>query len=105
MACVVPDAQMTAEEKQCCKEMGGNCQPDGSGVPMSHPCCKTSVQVRDDFRPSATFSFSAPSLVVSALELPLELPLTEQSSLFAFWISRSNAPPGEPLDASAPLRI
>ncbi len=102
MACVVPDAQLTAEEKQCCKEMGGGCQPDESGMPMSHSCCKTSVQPRNDFRPSATFSFSAPSLVVSAVELPRELPLAEQSSQFASWVSQSHAPP---LDASAPLRI
>ena len=105
MACVVPNAQMTVEEKQCCKEMDGNCQPDGSGMPMSHSCCKTSVQVRHDFRPAATFSFYAPSLVASALEFPLALPLVEQSSLFDSWVSRSHAPPDEPLDASAPLRI
>ncbi len=105
MACVVPDAQLTAEEKQCCKEMGGGCQPNEPGMPMSHSCCKTSVQPRNDFRPSAAFSFYAPSFVVSAVELPFVLPLAEQSSQFASWVSRSHAPPGEPLDASAPLRI
>ena len=105
MACVVPDAQLTAEEKQCCKEMGGGCQPDESGMPMSHSCCKTSVQPGSDFRPSAAFSLSTPTLVVSAVALPLALPLAEQSSQFASWASRSHAPPGEPLDASAPLRI
>jgi len=105
MACVVPDAQLTAEEKQCCKEMSGGCQPGDSDMPMSHSCCKTSVQPRTDFRPSATISLSAPSLVVSTLELPAELPLAEQSSQFISWVSQSHAPPGELLDGFAPLRI
>jgi hypothetical protein len=105
MACVAPDAQLTAEEKQCCKEMGGGCQPGESGMPMSHSCCKASVQPRNDFRPSATISLPAPSLAVSPLELPAELPLAEQSRQFISWVSQSHAPPEELLDASAPLRI
>jgi hypothetical protein len=44
-------------------------------------------------------------LAVSTLELPAELPLAEQSSPFISWVSQSHAPPGELLDASAPLRI
>jgi hypothetical protein len=67
MACVVPDAQLTAEEKQCCTEMGGACQPDQSGVPMSHPCCKPTIQPRNDFRPSSTFAVRAQFLAVGIL--------------------------------------
>jgi len=102
MACAIPDAQLTAAEKQCCKDMGGDCGQDASGMPMSHSCCKTSVQPPHDFRPSSTFSSSAPSLVINAVEFPLVLPLPGQ---FASWLSRTSSPPLPMLDASAPLRI
>jgi len=105
MACAIPDAQLTAAEKECCKDMGGNCGQDPSGMPMPHSCCKTSVQPPQDFRPSSTFSPSAPYLVISAVEF-LSIPsLAEQSGQFASWLSRALSPPLATLDAFAPLRI
>src|ERR1700746_1026712 len=105
MACAIPDAQLTAAEKQCCRDMGGDCGQDASGMPMSHSCCKTSVQRPHDFRPSSTFSSSAPYLVISAVEF-LSIPcLAEQSGQFAPSRSRALSPPLATLDASAPLRI
>src|SRR5258708_19622145 len=72
MACAIPDAQLTAAEKECCKDMGGNCGQDASGMPMPHSCCKTSVQPPQDFRPSSTFSPSPPYFVISPLQfLPI----------------------------------
>ena len=105
MACVVPDAQLTAEEKQCCKEMGGRCQPDDSGMPMSHSCCKTSVQPRNDFRPAATISAPAPLLLVTFIEPLADSFSANQFSEHALWFTQSHAPPGEAIDASSPLRI
>jgi hypothetical protein len=105
MACVVPDAQLTAEEKQCCKEMAGECQPDGSGMPMSHSCCKTTVQPRTDFRPVSTISAPAPSLVVTFVETPAATFCVNQFSEHALWLAQGHAPPGEAIDASSPLRI
>jgi len=105
MACAVPDAQLTAAEKKCCNDMSGDCQQDASGMPMSHSCCKTSVQPPHDFRPSSIFSSSAPYLVISAVEF-LPIPsLAEQPCQFASWLSRTLSPPLAALDASAPLRI
>jgi hypothetical protein len=49
MACAVPDARLTADEKQCCKDMSGDCGQGASGMPMSHSCCKTTVQPPHDF--------------------------------------------------------
>src|SRR5258707_7377905 len=69
MACAVPDAQLTAAEKMCCKDMGGDCGQDASGMPMSHSCCKTSGQPPHDFRPSSTLSSPAPYFVISAVEV------------------------------------
>ena len=38
MACMVPDAQMTTQERACCRIMEGKCgQMD---MPASHGCCK-----------------------------------------------------------------
>ena len=105
MACAIPDAQLTAAEKQCCKDMGGDCQQDASGMPMSHSCCKTSVQRPHDFRPSSSFSAPDPYLVISAVEF-FSLPsLAEQSGQFAPGLSRGFSPPLATLDAFAPLRI
>jgi hypothetical protein len=104
MACAIPAAQLTADEKQCCKDMGGDCAP-GAGMPMSHSCCKTAVLPAHDFRPSSTFSFAAPSMVVNAIEFPLALSSAEQRGQFASWPPQDPSPPREALDASAPLRI
>ena len=104
MACTIPVAQLTADEKQCCKDMSGDCA-QGAGMPMSHSCCKTAVQPPHDFRPSSTFSFTAPSMVVNAVEFPRALPLAEQRGQFASWLPQNPSPPREALDASAPLRI
>jgi hypothetical protein len=105
MACAIPDAQLTAAEKQCCKDMSGNCQQNASGMAMPHSCCKTSVQRPHDFRPSSTFSPSAPYLEIGAVEF-LSIPsLSEQSGQFAPWLSRVLSPPLATLDAFAPLRI
>src|ERR1700747_3220609 len=105
MACAIPNAQLTAAEKQCCKDMGGDCGQDASGMPMSHSCCKTSVQPPHDFRPSSTFSSPAPYSVISAIQfLPAPF-LAEQSGQFTPCLSRALSPPLATPDASAPLRI
>lgn len=105
MACAIPDAQLSAAEKQCCKVMGGDCGQDASGMPMSHSCCKASLQPPHDFRPSSTFSSLAPDLVISAAEIPSVVALVEQSGQFAAWLSQALSPPLATLDAFAPLRI
>jgi hypothetical protein len=105
MACVVPDAQLTPEEKQCCKEMGGGCQPDQSGMPMSHSCCKTTVQPRNDFRPGSTISAPVPILVVAFVKPPAEFFSSDQFIEHALWLRQSRSSPGEATNASSPLRI
>src|SRR6266481_3854940 len=105
MACAVRDAQLTTDERQCCKEMGGDCGQGASGMPMSHSCCQTSVQPPHDFRPSSTFSSSTPYLVISAVEF-LPIPsFAGQPGQLTSWLSRTLSPPLATLDASAPLRI
>jgi hypothetical protein len=105
MACAIPNAQLTFEEKQCCKDMGGDCGRGASDMPMSHSCCKAAVQPPHDFRPCSTFAFSVPSLAISVAGLPFAIPFAEPSSQFASWLSQAPSPPRGALDASAPLRI
>jgi len=105
LACSVPGARLSAEEKECCKQMGGACHQNGSGMPRSHSCCESVVQPLGDLLPSSAFSFPGPTLVVSAAELPAEFPLAEQSGPFAGLLSHTLSPPREALGTSAPLRI
>ena len=105
LACTVPGAQLSADEKECCKQMGGACHQNGSGMPRSHSCCESVVQPQRDLLPSSTFSFSGPTLVVSAAELPAELPLADESGPFVGSLSHTYSPPGEAVGTSAPLRI
>jgi hypothetical protein len=37
VACMLPGAEMTPEEKACCKEMAGEC--DEMGMDPAHGCC------------------------------------------------------------------
>ena len=37
MACTLPDAQLTAEERDCCRTMQGHCGQ--MEMPASHGCC------------------------------------------------------------------
>jgi hypothetical protein len=85
--------------------MSGGCQPDGSGMPMSHSCCKTTVQPRTDFRPVSTISAPAPSLVITFLEPPVPIVSANQFSEHVLWFAQNHAPPRETIDASSPLRI
>src|SRR6267378_7009112 len=105
IACAVRDGQLTADERQCCTEMGGDCGEGASGMPMSHSCCQTSLQPPRDFRPSSTFSSSTPYLVISAIDFPPVVAFAEQCGQFASWLRPAPLPPLATLDASAPLRI
>lgn len=105
LACTVPGAQLSADEKECCKQMGGACHQNGSGMPRSHSCCESVVQPQRDLLPSSTYFFSGPTLVVSAVQLAAELPLGEQSGPFAGLLSHVYSPPGEAVGTAAPLRI
>lgn len=105
MACAVPGAQLSADEKECCKQMGDACHQIGSGMPRSHSCCESVVQPQRDLLPSSTFSFSEPTLVVSATELPADFPLAEQSGSFVGSFSHTYSPPGEAVGTSPALRI
>lgn len=84
MACMLPDADMTAAENACCREMAGNC---GANMQSSHSCCKTVVSKENPALLASPHKVVQPTAVLVAL-LPAEhlalpqshgLPQPEQS--------------------------
>ena len=94
MACVVPNAAMTAAERECCKKMAGQC--GDMGMAKSHPCCQVTATPADFHAlKMASSQFHHVSLV-----LLHALPPTAQTDAYvslAQWSSRvscTHSPPG-----------
>src|ERR1700684_1449995 len=105
MACVVPNAAMTAAERECCKKMARQC--GDMGMAKSHPCCQ-STATPADFHALKTASSQ---LNLVSLVLFHSLPLTAQAGayfLLAQWSSRvscTHSPPGLDSTTTTILRI
>jgi hypothetical protein len=72
MACMVPDAQMSAEERACCRAMSNQCGQ--MEMSASHGCCQKSplLSVRDnalDTKAESFRLFVAPVIWLPAPEL------------------------------------
>jgi hypothetical protein len=94
MACAVPDAAMTAAERECCKKKAGQC--GDIGMAKSHPCCQVTATPAD-FHALKTASSQ---LHHASLVLLHALPPTAQTDAYvslAQWSSRvscTHSPPG-----------
>ena len=94
MACVAPNAAMTAAERECCKKMAGQC--GDMGMAKSHPCCQATATPAD-FHALKTASSQLHHV---SLVLFQALPLTAQTGAYfslAQWSSRvscTHSPPG-----------
>ena len=64
MACVMPVANMTAAERDCCKRMAQEC---GKGMSKSHSCCQTATV------PELLSAIKSSASDVSSNHLPLVL--------------------------------
>src|SRR5215471_20251782 len=102
MACMVPDVQMNAEERACCRAMKNECgQMDMSA---SHGCCQKSPQSAHDnaldtkavtYHPVAT---AVISLIASQLLNP--------TPAVAGWVELTDySPPQSPPSSISVLRI
>ena len=76
MACVVPNAAMTAAERECCKKMAGQC--GDMGMAKSHPCCQITATPAD-FHALKTASSQLDHV---SLVLFHALPLTAQTNAY-----------------------
>jgi hypothetical protein len=99
-ACLLPDSQLTEEEKACCREMAPQC---GEEMQASHSCCMKSV--KHDQSPLASRGHDLrPELVVAQLrshEGSWGLPGT----LIPTGSFASPSPPGPAPGATTILRI
>lgn len=104
-ACVLPGAEMTSAERECCKKMAEQC--GDMGMAKSHPCCKATAMPAD-FHALKTASLQTDHV---SLVLSYALPLSAQTDVYfslAQWSSRVSctpSPPGLVSIATTVLRI
>jgi hypothetical protein len=96
MACLVPAAAMSAEERECCKRMAEECGK--MGMPQSHSCCQTTT-VPDHLAAIKSCSDGNSihlSLVLAyAIDLTLKTPTVPESGS-APWAADIHSPPISP---------
>jgi len=98
MACLIPGAEMTEAERECCKHMAQQC--GSMNMPSSHSCCQKEVS-RPTSMLGATFAqLMAPALGVAVISEPPQHPVIAVHSLFEL-----NPSPESPPGTSSILRI
>jgi hypothetical protein len=104
-ACAVPNAAMTAAERECCKKMAGQC--GDMGMAKSHPCCQVTATPAD-FHALKTASSQLNHV---SLVLFHALPPTAQTDAYFSLVQYSSrvsctySPPGLESLATTILRI
>jgi hypothetical protein len=102
MACMVPDAQMNAEERACCRMMKNQCGQ--MGMPASHGCCqKTPPSVHNNALDTKAMTFHpavVPVIWLAASEL------MNPDSAVTGWVEHPDySPPKSPPATISILRI
>ncbi len=102
MACMAPDAQMTIEERACCRMMKSQCGQ--MEMPTSNDCCKIAAQsVPDTALKTEKLSFH-PSGFVAIWAASFEI-LTPQRAGNGWIQHPEDSPPKSPPSAITILRI
>jgi hypothetical protein len=102
LACMVPDRLLTAEERECCKEMADQCGQ--VQMSASHSCCKETVREIDSYLINSRFVVShsqalwAPHFTSVDSMLPGHSESTES-------LLHAHAPPASPPENISVLRI
>ena len=102
MACMIPNAEMSAQERACCRMMKNQCGQ--MEMPASHGCCqKTPPSVHDDALNTKAVSFHpavVPVIWLAASEL------ANPAFAVTGWIEHPDySPPKSPPASIAVLRI
>lgn len=102
MACMVPDAQMSAQERACCHMMKDQCGQ--MGMSASHGCCqKTPQSVQINALNAKTVTFH-PVVVLAIWRTAAEL--LNPTTVVSEWIDRPEySPPQSPPSTISILRI
>jgi hypothetical protein len=98
MACLAPDARLTDEERECCREMAGQCDE----MPSSHSCCQPTVTSEHQSFLVAQHHFQ-PELSLVSMLLDVDADSEGRSVLLNADIPRH--PPPEPSTLQLSLRI
>jgi hypothetical protein len=100
MACLVSANTMSAEERECCRQMAGDC----GKMPASHSCCKTVVKDSDPYLSTSPVQISLHShfavFVLPAIDLS-----SVQDASFDPVYSDAHAPPESLPAKTSILRI
>jgi hypothetical protein len=102
MACMVPGAEMSTQERACCRTMKNQCGQ--IGMPASHGCCqKAPPSVNDNALTAKTVALSPVSITAICLSTYGVLP---PASVVVGWVGRPDySPPESPPLAVSILRI
>lgn len=103
MVCLVPTATLTAAERECCKQMAGQCGKAGMGG--SHSCCERSANPEDLNLVKAKPSHFAPDLGTVALVAPAGAQPVLMADFPASELSAIHGPPESPPASVSVLRI
>ena len=99
MACLVPNAEMTAAERDCCKHMAQQC--GSMNMRSSHSCCQKEVS-----RPNSMLSATFAQLVSPALSDPVVAELPDSVAVGTEFSSfELHPPPESPPGTSSILKI
>ena len=98
VACMLPDAALTSEERECCRTMAGQCGE--MDMPSSHSCCTVTVRETDPYLIHSRFapghSFQMTAVLLDATN--------DISLLQTFWEMESSTPTHSP-PASPPASV
>jgi hypothetical protein len=102
MACMVPDAQLSAQERACCRMMKSQCGQ--IGMPASHGCCqKTPQSTQINALDTRTVTFHP---VVHTVILLTMFELAPPVAVIGEWMDRPEySPPKSPPSTISVLRI
>ena len=102
MACMIPDAQMTTQERDCCRIMKDQCGQ--LEMPASHGCCQTTPQsIRDSALDTKAVAFHPAILPVVWLAAVEQL---KPASATIGWLEQPDfSPPKPPPATISILRI
>lgn len=102
MVCMVPNAEMSLQERACCRMMKNQCGQ--MEMPASQNCCqKTPPSVHDNALASQSMMFQPVIVPIIWLAVP---ELVNPTSTIAGWVEHPNySPPKSPPLAVSILRI
>jgi hypothetical protein len=101
LACMMPDALLSNEERECCKNMANECGQ--MEMPASHSCCKVVGPQIDSYVSNSRFPTIHPAPAVTLLVAGDENPLTNVTVAKSPFLGYS--PPVSPPDTISILRI